>query len=247
MIAQIATALEGKAAGSGGTNTSDATAVATEIFEGKTAYISGGKVTGTFTIASELSTQNDLIAQIRNTANNLPNAGGAAPVLQSKTITPSTSSQTIIADSGYDGLNQVTINAVPTQTKSATPTSAAQDIIPDDGKFLSKVTIAGDTNLVAENIKSGVSIFGVSGTHAGSSGGDSGNSEIFDQMVEGTLVNCVNNTASKIRNYAFEGCTSLTTVNFTECSHIGAEAFVSCTSLTTASFENCLSMASSAF
>lgn len=227
-----------------GANTSDATATAEEIFQGKTAYTSGGKVTGTFTIASELSTQNDLIAQIRNTANNLPNAGGAAPVLQSKTVTPSTNSQTIVADNGYDGLNTVTVNAVPTQTKSATPTSAAQDIIPDDGKFLSKVTIVGDSNLIAENIKSGVSIFGVNGTHAGGSGGDSG---MFDEMVEDTLVNCVNNTATKIRNHAFEGCTSLTTVNFTECSHIGQEAFISCTSLTTASFENCLSMASSAF
>lgn len=48
----------------GGTDTSDATASASEIFAGETAYTADGKVTGTFTIESELTIQNDLISQI---------------------------------------------------------------------------------------------------------------------------------------------------------------------------------------
>ncbi len=40
---------------------------------------------------------------------------GGSPNLQAKTnISPTTSSQTITADSGYDGLSSVQINAMPT-------------------------------------------------------------------------------------------------------------------------------------
>lgn len=50
-------------------------------------------------------------------------ASGGSPNLQSKTnINPTTSSQTITADSGYDGLSSVQINAMPTGTEG-TPTA----------------------------------------------------------------------------------------------------------------------------
>ena len=58
------------------------------------------------------------------------------PTLQEKTVTPSTSVQSITADSGYDGLSKVTVN--------------------------------GDADLIANNIKSGTNIFGVTGTYVDS-------------------------------------------------------------------------------
>lgn len=61
--------------------------------------------------------------------------------LQSKTITPSTSSQTVTADSEYDGLSQVTVSAIQTETKSVSPTTSSQSITPTSGKYLSKVTV----------------------------------------------------------------------------------------------------------
>lgn len=42
-------------------------------------------------------------------------SGGGSPTLQSKTATPTTSQQTIQPDNGYDGLSQVTVNAIPSQ------------------------------------------------------------------------------------------------------------------------------------
>lgn len=63
-----------------------------------------------------------------------------SPTLENKTITPTTAEQTITAGEGYDGLGTVTVNAV---------------------------TAAIDENIVADNIKSGVTILGVTGTYDG--------------------------------------------------------------------------------
>lgn len=90
------------------------------------------------------------------------------PSLQSKTVSPSTADQTITPDSGYDGLSQVVVNAIsPTKgAQTYTPTTTDQTI--SSGRWLTGAqTIKGDANLVASNIKSGVSIFGVSGNYSG--------------------------------------------------------------------------------
>ena len=63
------------------------------------------------------------------------------PNLQNKTVTPSTSQQSVQADSGYDGLDTVTVDAV---------------------------TSSIDANIQAGNIKSGVQILGVTGNYSGS-------------------------------------------------------------------------------
>lgn len=52
--------------------------------------------------------------------------------------------------------------------KTITPSTSSQTAVASGRYTTGAVTVKGDANLKAENIKSGVSIFGVSGTHSGS-------------------------------------------------------------------------------
>lgn len=101
---------------------------------------------------------------------------GSDPVLQSKSVTPSETAQTVKPDSGYDGLSQVSVGAISkTYVGSSVPKQAAQTITPGtsnktiaSGRYLTGTqTIKGDANLVAGNIAKDVTIFGVTGTHEG--------------------------------------------------------------------------------
>ena len=122
--------------------------------------------------------------------------GASGAVLQSKTVSPSESAQTIKADNGYDGLSQVTVNAVSrtyvgsgvTKKSAATYTPGTSDQNIASGQYLSGAqTIKGNANLVAGNIKSGVSIFGVTGTYAGGgSSGGSGNNNVEAYAITDT-------------------------------------------------------------
>jgi hypothetical protein len=61
--------------------------------------------------------------------------------LESKTVTPTTSQQTVTPSSGKDGLSQVTVNAIETETKEVTPGTSEQIITPTTGKYLTSVTV----------------------------------------------------------------------------------------------------------
>ena len=60
--------------------TTDATASADEIFKDETAYINGSKVTGTFTIDSELSSQDDLLTQLEAALEGKAGGGGSSNI-----------------------------------------------------------------------------------------------------------------------------------------------------------------------
>lgn len=59
-------------------------------------------------------------------------------VLQSRTVNPTTQTQTITAETGYDALRSVTVNAIQTETKTVTSNG---NVIPSTGKYLTKVIV----------------------------------------------------------------------------------------------------------
>lgn len=71
-------------------------------------------------VAAETTTYTGLLTDLEEAINALPEAGEGEVTLQEKTVTPSTSAQTITPDTNYDGLSKVTVNAMPTATQ-ATP------------------------------------------------------------------------------------------------------------------------------
>lgn len=82
---------------------------------------------------------------------------------EAQTYIPSSSEQVINAGQYLSGVQ--TISAVPIEEKTITPSALSQEITPTENKFLSKVTVSGDADLTTENVKSGVTIFGVEGSY----------------------------------------------------------------------------------
>ena len=151
--------------------------------------------------------------------------------------------------------------------KTITPSSISQIAVSSGQYTGGNITIAGDTNLVADNIKIGVNIFGVTGNYEGSGGGGDASAE--DGIIMGTASEYTNPRVTSIGNYtfysysnliatnfpaatdigswAFARCSNLTTINFPAATTIGDSAFQSCSSLTVANFPAATTIGSSAF
>ncbi len=103
---------------------------------------------------------------------------------------------------GKDG-DKITGTIPSKSAQTYTPSTVNQTI--SSGTYLSGTqTIKGDSNLVASNIKKGVSIFSVSGTYEGSGGGSTGG-----ETVTGTL-----SFASLSGTVEYQSPSGLATIDF---------------------------------
>ena len=147
--------------------------------------------------------------------------GGGAVTLQEKTVTPSESQQTVTPDSGYDGLSEVTVEAISStyigssvpKKSAAAYTPGAEDQVIASGQYLDGAqTIKGDANLASGNIKSGVSIFGVSGSYSVEGGSGTNNCEAYHITSSSTTLSFQGTGTVKVWGYGYKSGGYTTTV-----------------------------------
>ncbi len=213
---------------SGGIDTSDATATADDIAKDKTAYVNGEKITGTaydHLVTRDVSPTNLTVLGnksigLRATASGACHIASGTSVSLSMdadkwgtaAVTDVLKGKTFTSENGVKiaGTYEPPSTEPSLQAKSVTPSAAAQTVKPDSGyDGLSQVTVSGDTNLTAGNIKKGVSIFGVIGAYEEAASGGNGNNNCEAYLVDVTNPTVNFKTASgTIKAYGYAYATS---------------------------------------
>ena len=140
-------------------DTSDATAAAAEILDGKTAYVAGNKITGT------MPNKGAVTGEISNKDTDFTIPAGFHDG-SGKVGISSTEKQKLIAENIKTGISILGVTGsyggeeIKSQTnKNVTPTFAEQVITPDNGfDYLSQVTVAAIPVTETDNAAGGITV-----------------------------------------------------------------------------------------
>lgn len=167
-------------------------------------------------------------AGLKRVGTHVCSGGGTSPNLQNKSVAPSESAQTVTADSGYDGLSQVDVDAIPsTYVGSGVTKKSAATITP--GTTAQKIAagqyLEGDQTI--EAVPTETKEITVNGTYTptsgkffsqvtvnvpSSGGGGTDNCEAYHITSASTALNFKGNGTIKVWGYGYYSSGYSTTV-----------------------------------
>lgn len=163
-------------------DTLDATASSNDLLINKTAYVNGQKVTGTivdndylyytpstsdqeipkgYTDGGTVWGDSNLVASNIKKGTSIFNVTGTFTGLVDTTDATAVASQILEGETAYVSDIKITGTMKNLGTQTITPKATEQSI---SNGYIEKLTVSGDSNLVPENIKEGVTIFNIEGT-----------------------------------------------------------------------------------
>lgn len=225
---------------SGGTKTGTAVTVsASELVSGSQTITENGTVNVT-NLAQVVVSVPSIVGSVYQDQDGYlvisPDGDGGSINLQSKTAVPTTSAQTVVADSGYDGLSEVTVEAIPSAyiIPSGTLSITSSGTYDVASYASANVNVSGgggslvDIDAVAEQTAPSGDVTFSTASYFGA----------YVFMLNPVITGVEAPNAGYVGYSAFTSCSSLTKIDFPSASRIGDNAFKYCYSLSEINIPN---------